>query len=550
LRETIWRRILAFVLDTLFAWGALFYLWNGPITQGLYERCTSFFSAIPTIKNTVNGVEVLSSLLSFWVVFIFIKLLSTFILGQSVGQIGAGLVASGSFLQKRVKGAMRVLSELFLSPFFIFDFFLLLDKKTFKEKMTNTSIEKGEGVLRSALALLFLLFIPLSYNLFYKSQSYGSLMKKNIIGLVSNQKITLNKHEVQTQKFRSDFFKVSGHLSKDQDFILPTVYMRRTEDGKKKMSPALYFVGKKTEGHSTLKRLNDLNLLKILKEALKGNPLFTLYYPHIKNLMADEEAYKSKNYIEIDKSHHLFSKELREEIKDLFNSSLNLYSYGPFELLSYVGPFPFGHHSLHRDIKMLLPESNQELFDFVFIGSNEFFRKTIIYDIPSQKKKVLKTYFFPIDTNNGSVYEWAYFSDKDIGLEELINHRDMFFSHYLISTKWWFDYSLPARELNNFFKFDEISFIDFYLNDELDVFTLRKMEESLYAHFFQTIKSILNSKKKEQALVVEQALLELNYFMKINNKKKENKYSAQFLEMFYYLYLHLKNNNFKFFGVG
>jgi hypothetical protein len=550
LRVTIWRRVLAFVLDCLFTWGALFYLWNGFITQGLYNNANSFFSHFPTLKNTVNGVELFSSIFCFWIVFIILKLFSTLLLGQSIGQLGSGLVASGKFIHKRLKGAVRVFFELFLSPFLVFDISLLFNKITLKEKLTQTVIQKGEGFGRNSLALLFLLFIPLSYNLFYKSQAYGSMIKKNILGLINNEKITLDKPSEKEQKYRSDFFKVSGAFSKDQDFVLPTVYMRRTKDGKKKMSPALYFLGKESTGYSTFKRLNDLNLLKILKEGLRGNPLFTTYYPHITQLMSNEFEYQSKSYVELDKKKHLFSEELRKEIKDFLNSSLNLYSYGPIELLSFVGPFPFGHHSLHGEINKLLPEGTHEMYDFVVIGSNEFFRKSIVYSIPSQNKKILKSYFFPIDTNNGSVYEWSYLSNGDLELAAMIKKRDHFFSHYLINSNWWFDYAPPPRELNTFFKFDEISFIDFYLRDDLDVFTLRKMEEELYAHFFQTIKNILQSNKKEQVLVIEQVLVELNYFMKINNKKKENKYSTQFLEMFYYLYLHLKNNNTKFFGIG
>ena len=86
--------------------------------------------------------------------------------------------------------------------------------------------------------------------------------------------------------------------------------------------------------------------------------------------------------------------------------------------------------------------------------------------------------------------------------------------------------------------------------EDLDVFTTRKMEEFLYSHYFQSIKTLLSENNEKKIFRVQQALLELIYFMKIKNQKENKQYSAQFVEMFNYLFLHLKNKNLKFFGVS
>lgn len=272
----------------------------------------------------------------------FFNFLSHLILGQSFSLF----ILSGKYreisLKNNIKGVVRFFISLILSPLIIFDLPLFLDKKTLKEVLSGSSIEyksdsfapKGNFLLLIILIITYFLpslFISMDH---LKELPFQSFIPKRTTPI--KNPLTIN----------SSFLSVNGSIeSDDQLILLPT---------KNNGQLGILSINPQSEGLMVLNKVGNLNFSNLLESYRLGNPLFSIFYPHLSGFISDDPSYTKFNSFQ------------EEELSDLLShtmpvSPLNIFAF--FDLLKTQGPLYFSPLTFRKNFleKTLNPQSAQAL---------------------------------------------------------------------------------------------------------------------------------------------------------------------------------------------
>jgi hypothetical protein len=148
---------------------------------------------LPQIKYYFTSYEHFN----LFALFTSYELITYLLLGVGLGQFILGLRAKGNFLIVRLLSPIRVIFYTLTFPLFIFDIPIIVNKKSFKEKISLTSIQsksKRAMVFNSLIILPIIIFLFCNFEIILHLISGNKVINKE---LVSTTQIQKNKNKAK-----------------------------------------------------------------------------------------------------------------------------------------------------------------------------------------------------------------------------------------------------------------------------------------------------------------------------------------------------------------
>ncbi len=291
-------RVLAFLCEIIIAFAFVSNV--APILEvsSLYDQLFSDISPLVT-----KGLDYLSpylqdkvSYLSFVNTFNFISVLATWLALNLISNIvmsvnlGHALIfvrTEGSFVTARIKGLIRFLLSLILSPFIIFDVPALIKKRTLKEVLTASELSYRHGILKVLGNFLILpattIAIVILPILIEPELLEGPLVTKDL--QIKDKKIEI---PLQTHPLRSLHMAVSyAQNIKDEWAYSPFI-----NGSKNKLLTGIRFIrmnAEQVEVVSVGPILKTLYPLENIKTISKLDPFFKSKYPQLFKSLETQE---------------------------------------------------------------------------------------------------------------------------------------------------------------------------------------------------------------------------------------------------------------------
>ncbi len=534
------RRFLGLVADLSIAITLFFYLFSFEIFGEVFSDIAHEFAKLET---GIPAGPVVTALL-FYFIHMNLRFFQTLLIGVSFGQYLAGISAGGNGFWKRVGGGARVLFELILSPFLIFDFPVLFSRRSLKEVLTFTALWPRPGIL---VYLTTVIFVPCLIFLALISPLFENLTLLDGVS-VSFEKAKKEELENKTnftnfKNYQSNFFHFSffSSLGDGRYKIIPS-YIVEKINGKGVFTPFLSIYDTKDKVEFSLKSLGNVSLLDKLDHAKSFNPLFYARHPELaKELARGRSVFQRKNYNSGFGNKMLFSREVRGEVKHLVSSAFELSILKIFDHVMINGPFIKGHVEVRNKLLGLIQYEEPPIVSLAEYGDHNF----VVFTEEKQldKKVVITEHFLGIESPEPILFQLkAEFNGTDEVAEKSFNE---FKKYILASSNWYFDYdnmfSIPLTKA----EFGPLSIMDFIFDHDIVPDKRKILENYTYHYFFDLALAALKSKDPVFLNVVSAALNRQFLAGKIEwNRKVIN---SEYLGHMKTLRIALKNKDMAFF---
>jgi len=513
-------------------------------------------------KNLGTGLSGLAGLIGlrpdmlafliYWLVITHMMIFANVILfGLSPFQLLAGFRTSGPWWLSRIGGGARVLIDMVIGPFLIFELPLLKGKPTLKEKLTGSLILRGSaGQWRLFLVIPILLMISITAPLFKDFTVLESLVVS--FEEVDKAELEPGDNFAKFNEYASDRFKLKTFTSLDDGrFSLYPDFEIVKVRAKRRISPFLLIYDHENKTAGELKVRKRIALLELLKLGVKGNPFFARSFPALAGAISlGSTKFKERDLSKSGDNSTLFNPMVKEDIKRLVQASFEL---GLNNIVGHIltyGPFLRGFIEVRQAFSSLIKPGVPPEVDILSMGNMDFlrFRQSFSDDIPISKQ-VVETYI-PLGTNNALSIELAW----DKTLQGALS-GNVFRKSFLARGEWFFDYenffTKPHLEagVNAFYAID---LLNNRVNKQRDQEIL---EEFLHRHYYQSCRRAIMEDDERLFKVLKTNIMRLSSIMNIKNdmadkiKEKDKSYSSSFLIQWRDLWTSLRSRDRNFFNI-
>lgn len=332
-----------------------------------------------------------------------VRILTTFILGVSIGQWMSGIRSFGGFVASRLGGVVREVLGVFTWAFVIFDLPTLFSRRSFKEMITGTHLV---SVSKGATLISWLVFLPVTLAAVSVSPLFSGLEEPEAVLLkdITPKKRVRNEGSIEMTTYSSNWFGAQFVLPSETWSAVPRFTW--TQNGKvRSLTPTLAFYH--YNGTTVPLILHSkFRWDELLKTALSHNPLLQKNFPTLWSVvqaqMIGQQAAIRFNLSENQRA--IFKEELQELIRVSFALSLDsvadhVLTHGPLlkglvafrkMLMAQVGVVPDAEWALTR-----------------------FGRSTVlIYEVPGVKPYDI---LLPLEYGEGRMFRVNYASTKERG---------------------------------------------------------------------------------------------------------------------------------------
>ena len=522
-------RFLAIILDCSLAFALFSFFSNFEWLNSAYKEIHRISLSLNLFKNE-NFLHHTTPFLFLNLFFIVsIRFWTTLIFGVSYSQMLLGLRGSISFWWNRIGGGVRVLLELFLLPFIVFDLICLFRLRTLKEFLTYTHVVDRDPKI-PLFRILFLL--PLFAILMLTSPLYHnrSLLEDPNIKLGKRTKKVKLKSSINSLKkhYSSNIFKFSSFssLSGGRFIILPSFDIFK-EGSKRKIKP--YFVIYDKESLSIGEwRLEKKIYLLTLFDRIKGiQPLFSKYYPNLSVLLDEERKdFSLKKYKGEYQAKFILNEKILEEIQRYSTISFELNLKNIYQHMVKNGPFFGGHILFKQSLLKFVPSWTEPRVDQIKLGNGIFLRLRQNFSNKSFLENEWRETLLSLNSHNSLIFSFKW-SDGASPRKDIQSFYKDFFAPMI----WYFDYknlfAFPLKKEN----MKPFHIGDYYTKRSLSKKNILILENYIKNYFFNLAKEILFSKsndKKFKVLLVK-AVQRMVDIGEIVNEKAKNYYSASYL---------------------
>ncbi|MBC97814.1 MAG: hypothetical protein CME63_08695 [Halobacteriovoraceae bacterium] len=497
--------------------------------------------------------EVVSYLPMVFIISQAIIFLSTLLWGRSLFEMIAGMKNSGPWWWQRIGAGARSIAHIFLGPFLIFDLPLLIQSPSLKERIfgSYSLVGKGGASLRLLLIvpffLVFTLMAPLMTNL--------ELLQGHKVTMEKMEKGKLEKGQSFSsyKEVKSDLFHVKSFTSFANGEFWPIPdYDRIRARKKKKISPSLliYSSKNKSSGHWRIKK--QISLLSLLSLGKRGNPLFSLHFPHLNSALElykqNPSAFKKKDALSKERLDDLFSPDLKKEIQKFFKVSFELGSDNIVGHTLNYGPFMRGFLEVRQAVTGLLPKGGEIEVDLIEVGNQVFLRFRQNHDEKSILGKSVTETYLSLGSEHALLFE--------LGWEKSLSGAiaaKTFRETILSQSEWFFDYKNLFKErlskrLDDWGKEAALYILDLLVEKELSNREQDLLERLMYRFYFDLCREAIKSSDDNFYQLVKKNYERLSSFIEYKNtlEDKDAHFSDNFNSSWKFLWnaLRLKKDEF------
>lgn len=370
----------------------------GPVYKDLLEPHAKTLLAVPQVEGVVEMVQGLAP--ENWMLWAKLaillglyRLVTSLILGASLGQFLVGIRAGGSALTKRILAPLRWLFGLvFLPIFFIADFPALFSKRTLKEVFSFTRLETPSTVMA---ILSMLIFIPVLVTAFLIGPALKGMQIPTPQTFVPMKKVELGVFDLGSIDSDSSYFSI-GVPSDQVDYALPK--FRFSQKGaRKSLRPSL--VLGKGEQSVELRLIRKIELSELFRKFTSLNPMAELKYPEITSFVNNSKiisnSIKAPAYAPLP---------IAMETQKLLAASLGLAPMEPKLIADFLtdnGPFIGAFMEFRKALSSLMGEGAKQ-YRLRQLGN-----AIVIEGEYSLGRKVIKR-FLPLNKKGSHLYELTY----------------------------------------------------------------------------------------------------------------------------------------------
>lgn len=343
-----------------------------------YNFLSQYFH-LPMVKDVVDII---------WPYFPYIALFflhtSLFILLSRVtlSQLCLGMTTHTNFLWSRLGGIIRNALGLVTLPFLIFDFPVILGRRSFKEVVSFTHLSVSPGVIQTLKGSLYLgiVFIGLLLSPLLNRPEF--IQGKPI---TDYSKITMKEkgrlpatlgNEIASKSLKlKTFLTPRGQMTYFPQFSLVQ------EKDKKKLLPQIsfYHPGRNLKGNLTY--INTLFYKELFLVAKKWNPVFEMKFPLINQFIQKQDGKWTPGH--------------KKEAIRLVRSFFNIKIENIWEHVVKFGPFIQGHVDAREHILEKLPQGPVKSVSTLKVSDHHFLK----LEVPG------KSYLLNVGDPYGILYE-------------------------------------------------------------------------------------------------------------------------------------------------
>lgn len=319
-----------------------------------YNTLIKDFPIVQDGVDAVAGFEFLNEAVSFFVLIVSVRILTTLLFRVSIGQFFIGVRdKTGTFITGRLKGILRELIGFLTFPLIIFDLPALINKRTFKEFLSFTRLTTPFSF---ASIVMTFVWVPLFVFIYLASPLFkGAELKPEVIVDASAAGKTL-KWTYKNKKY-SEILDLSFDSS-DEVIVLPLVEISMKE-GKRIQNYGLVFFNEKSkEIFEIRKSIASLKMRKVFLGYIERNPLAEYFQPKIYELAKDVSQQNENFQKKITKNDlTIYNAELQSLILDTFSLS-------PFTVPDFVvdqGFFFQGHIYFRETLENILANKIEQI---------------------------------------------------------------------------------------------------------------------------------------------------------------------------------------------
>lgn len=527
--------------------------------RSLETSLVGLFSPIAQILHLPT--DVVSYLPMIFLVSQTLIFFSTLLLGRSLFEMMAQMRNSGPWWWQRIGGGARAIIDIFLGPMLIFDFPLIFKHPSYKEKIvTSYSLAPRQGtplrlILIMPIFLLFTLFAPLMTNFQFMSATPITIVDVPVKKLEGGKDFS-KFQDVSSELFH---FKSFTSFAEGQLWPLPDYHKVRVRK-KKKISATLLIYDQRNKNYGQWRIRKRISLLNLLALGRRGNPLFSLKFPHLNHaieLQKDNSNYYGKRDARaLEQFPSLFTMELKKEIQRFFKVSFEL---GIDHLIGHTltyGPFIRGFVEVRQALLGLLPQGVKPEVDLVHLGDNHFLRFRQNHQKNSILGKSVTETYLSIETENALLFELGWDSSLSGALS-----AQSFRENVLAQAQWFFDYKnlfmqRMTKEIDDYAyqlkKSSAFFILDLLLQNELKTKDQTLLEHILYRFYFDICRRAVensNSNTDFYEMIREnfgRISSLIDYRNNLARERNKNIFSLIFMKKWKDLWngLRLKNRNF------
>ncbi|MCT4640807.1 MAG: hypothetical protein N4A33_00820 [Bacteriovoracaceae bacterium] len=322
-------RILALILEVFIIIICHDYTSIDPL---IYSDFISMLKFDVTILSIELNEKLIIDFMSYILAFIFLRVLSSLLLGRSLGQFFIGASVEGTVLMKRIKGFFRELIGIVTGPFIIFDIACLFGKRTFKELLTQSEV-KTSGFLKGAILTL------LSFSFLFIVWVYLPFINTlEDLDIRVHKSKSINSKEYD--KFNNSSLLLGVNFSKELD-VYPLYKVRRK---KTKISLIPEFIILKNDKKITLRLEKNLRFQQTIRPLISKN-YFSYKYPLLK-----DSVVASRVVTKVEQ------KKLVTELYEVSKIAFDLNLEKSFEYLFKIGPFFKNYISYRKNIEAIVED--------------------------------------------------------------------------------------------------------------------------------------------------------------------------------------------------
>lgn len=470
-----------------------------------------------------------------FLVFITLRVFTTFIFGVSLFEYLLGIKAAGNPIWNRIGGILRVLVGVVTGPLLVLDTPAIISKRTFKEfiTFTHTYIENRilafiGGILYPVLLIALVLISPLFQGL--------EVVEPILINSKIDQRVKVSVEQTPTavsepQNLTSEYLKVNLNYQPNEVSIIPHFKFVGAK-AKLHFKGEVSFFHKELTRPVTVELLKSFDLKELLAIGMKGNIFLFDKFPELHNYVySPQVAHAAFKKLPDPKQHEKFAK----EFIDFTTLAFSLGQDSAFEVMQTSTPLIKSLIDYRMSLLALLEYKDFTDMSFIKIGQSVFMK--VHYD--KQKPFDLLVPLFPED---GRIYKVQFDQKEKVG-----NLASKFYKFVLAESLWLPQNKKPLGEI-----MDPFQVIDtFTINFSRESFTADKAQ-ALYGYYYEKSAEVLRGQNAtELALWMNSidSVLRIVELMKGNTPTEVENPMEKIIQNFRDLKNALENKNLQFFGV-
>lgn len=347
--------------------------------------------------------------------FLLLRMGSTLLLGESLGDWMVGIRAEGSILWKRVGGLIREVIGFVTAPTIVADLPALLSRRTLKELLTFTRLYTSS---QGTTIISILLFVPLTLVLWLLAPMVEGFEFPEVI-TITQAKLTKAKTAGEegdgvTMQISSRWFGATFEVAPAKWWVLPR-FQWSQEGGKRALRPMLEF------NHESgvvipLSLAKKFNWVDLLNPILAHNPLaqnsYKTLWKYLQSAHLRQGTVLKHDFTATEDAQ--FAAELQLLIQTAFN-------LGPETLIDHMqefGPFIKGYVDFKRTLQQLVQAKSNGNWSFQNAGKDTL----LVYESADAKPYDL---LIPMTAGPGRIMRVDYVNSAQRGKVSSLGMREL-----------------------------------------------------------------------------------------------------------------------------